>query len=62
MTPAENLYKLILPYRMALQNECPADVQLALMVNRWINPWHALTELEKAIPFKRRQQIKETIK
>ena len=58
MTPAERLYRIILPYRMAHQNECPSNVQLVLMVNRWINPWHALTDLEKAIPFKRRQQLK----
>ena len=59
MTQAEKLYKLILPHRMAHQNECPANIQLVLMMNRWINPWHALTELEKTIPFKRRQQLKE---
>ncbi len=43
------------------QNECPSDVQLVLMINRWINPWHACQDLEKIIPFKERLKIKEKI-
>ena len=34
----------------------PSDVQLVLMINRWINPWHACQDLEKIIPFK--EQLK----
>lgn len=30
-------------------------------VNKWMNPWHALQELEREIPFRRRQELKKTI-
>ena len=42
---AKKLYAIIAPHRMDHQNECPSDVQLVLMINRWINPWHACQEL-----------------
>ena len=54
---AENLYKIISPYKMTRQEECPANVKFILMINRWINPWHALQDLEKVIPFHVRLKI-----
>lgn len=56
---AKNLYAIIAHNCMDHQNECPSDVQLVLMINRWINPWHACQDLEKIIPFKELQKIKE---
>lgn len=56
---AENLYRMLHPYRMARKEECPAKVSLVLMINRWINPWHALQDLEKVIPFNVRKKIIE---
>ena len=58
---AKKLYAIVAPHRMDHQNECPSDVQLVLMINRWINPWHACQDLEKIIPFKERLKIKEKI-
>lgn len=49
---AETIYCMLYPYRHSLKE------RLMLAVNKWINPWHALTELEKEIPFKRRQKLK----
>lgn len=54
---AKTLYKKLYPYRDALEFECPADVKLALLVNRWPNPWAALQELSKSIPFKVRKTL-----
>ena len=59
---AENLYKIISPYRMAKQEDCPASVKFILMINRWINTWHALQDLEKVIPFNVRKQILSSAK
>lgn len=54
---AKTLYRKLYPYRDALESECPADVKLALLVNRWPNPWAALQELSKSIPFKVRKTL-----
>lgn len=59
---AETMWCTMYPYRNARKEECPAKVQLILMVNRLINPWNALQDLEKVIPFKRRQKLKELLK
>ena len=59
---AECLYTKLMPYRMAKKNETPSDIQFILLVNHWINPWHALQDLEKVIPFKRRTALKDMIK
>lgn len=56
---AENIYKKIVPYRMARKCDCPGSVQLILMINKWINPHHALQDLEKVIPFNRRKRLKQ---
>lgn len=58
---AESMWCKIAPYRNALKQDCPNHIKLILLVNRWVNPWHALTELEKEIPFKRRQKLKSVI-
>ena len=54
---AKVLYKKLYPYRDALEFECHADVKLALLINRWPNPWCALQELSKSIPF----QVRKTL-
>ena len=54
---AKTLYRKLYPYRDALEFECPADVKLALLINRWPNPWCALQELSKSIPF----QVRKTL-
>ncbi len=54
---AKALYRKIYPYRDALEFECPADVKLALLVNRWMNPWVAIQELSKSIPFHVRKKL-----
>lgn len=54
---AKRLYKMFHPYRDALESECPDAVKLALLVNRWPNPWAALQELSKSIPFKVRKTL-----
>lgn len=54
---AKTLYRKLYPYRDALEFECPADVKLALLVNRWPNPWAALQELSKSIPFRKRKKL-----
>lgn len=58
---AETMWCKIAPYRHKLKNECPPKIKLILMVNGCINPWHALQDLEKEIPFKRRQKLKSVI-
>ena len=58
---AETMWCRIAPYRDAMKQDCPAKIQLILAVNKWINPWHALQELEREIPFRRRQELKKTI-
>ena len=58
---AKKLYAIVAPHRMDNQNESPRDVQFVLMINRWINPWHACQDMEKIIPFKELQKIKEKI-
>ena len=58
MHRAETMYAIIYPYRDALKQDCQKKVQFILMVNRWINPWHALQELSKEIPFSRRQKLR----
>lgn len=58
---AENMWCKIAPYRNALKEDCPPHIKLILLVNKWINPWHALQDLEKEIPFKRRQELKKVI-
>ena len=59
MHRAETMYCMLLPYKDSMKEDVPAKIRLMLAVNKWINPWHALTELSKQIPFKRRQKIKE---
>ena len=59
MHRAETMYCMLLPYKDSMKEDVPAKIRLMLAVNKWINPWHALTELSKEIPFKRRQKIKE---
>lgn len=54
---AKRLYKMFHPYRDALEFECPADVKLALLINRWPNPWCAIQELSKSIPFRVRKTL-----
>lgn len=56
---AKVLYRKLHPYRDALESECPADVKLALLINRWPNPWCALQELSKSIPFRERKKLEE---
>ncbi len=58
MHRAETMYCMLLPYRHSLKEYVPAKIRLMLAVNKWIKPWHALQELEKEIPFKRRQKLK----
>lgn len=58
---AETMWCRIAPYRNALKQDCPHHVKLILLVNGWVNPWHALQDLEKEIPFKRRQELKKVI-
>ncbi len=58
---AEDLYKKIVPYRMSRKCDCPGSVQFILMINRWVNPHHALQDLEKVIPFKRRKQLEQEV-
>lgn len=58
MNRAETMYYMLVPYRHSLKEDVPAKIRLMLAVNRWINPWHALQDLEKEIPFKRRQKLK----
>lgn len=54
---AKRFYRMFYPYRDALESECPADVKLALLINRWPNPWCALQELSKSIPFLERKKL-----
>lgn len=58
---AKTLYKKLHPYRDALEFECPADVKLVLLINRWHNPWVALQELSKSIPFQERKKLEEAV-
>lgn len=58
---AETMWCKIAPYRNALKQDCLKKIQFILYLNKWINPWHALQDLEKEIPFKRRQELKRAI-
>lgn len=49
-------------YRHAIKEDCPAKVKPAMMVNKWMNPWHAMQDLEKVIPAKRLAKLKENLK
>lgn len=59
---AENMWIMFAPYRHAIKEDCPAKVKLALMVNKWMNPWHAMQDLEKVIPAKSLAKLKENLK
>ena len=54
---AKRLYRMLHPYRDALEFECPDAVKFALLINRWPNPWCALQELSKSIPFLERKKL-----
>lgn len=54
---AMTMYAKIYPYRDAIKQDCPPKIQLILMINKWINPWHALQDLAKEIPFKKRKAL-----
>ena len=58
---AETMWCKIVPYRNSLKHDCPKKIQFILYLNKWINPRHALQELEKEIPFNRRQELKKAI-
>lgn len=45
-----------------IKDDCPAKVKLAMMVNKRMNPWHAMQDLEKVIPAKRLAKLKENLK
>ena len=45
-----------------IKDDCPAKVKLSMMVNKWMNPWHAMHDLEKVIPAKRLAKLKENLK
>lgn len=45
-----------------IKDDCPAKVKLAMMVNKWMNPWNAMQDLEKVIPAKRLAKLKENLK
>lgn len=59
---AENMWIMLAPYSHAIKDDCPAKVKLAMMVNKWMNPWHAMLDLEKVIPAKRLAKLKENLK
>ena len=54
---AKRLYRMLYPYRDALESECPDTVKFALLINRWPNPWCALQELSKSVPFLERKKL-----
>lgn len=54
---AKTLYRKLYPYRDALEFECPADVKLALFINKWPNPWCAIQGLSKSITFRERKKL-----
>ena len=56
------MWIMFAPYRHAIKEDCPAKVKLALLVNKWMNPWHAMQDLEKVIPAKRLAKLKENLK
>lgn len=58
---AETMWCKIAPYRNSQKHDCPKKIQFILYLNKWINPWHALQDLEKEIPFKRMQELKRAI-
>ena len=45
-----------------IKEDCPAKVKLALLVNKWMNPWHAMQDLEKIIPANRLAKLKANLK
>ena len=45
-----------------IKEDCPAKVKPAMMVNKWMKPWHAMLDLEKVIPAKRLAKLKENLK
>lgn len=51
---AETMYAKIYPFRNSLMRDCPQRIQTILAVNNWCAPWHALKELARDIPLKRR--------
>lgn len=59
---AENMWIMFAPYRHSIKEDCPAKVKLALMVNKWMNPWHAMQDMEKVIPSKSLAKLKENLK
>lgn len=54
---ANQLYRMLYPYRDALESECSDTVKFVLLINRWPNPWCALQELSKYIPFLERKKL-----
>lgn len=56
------MWCMFAPYRHAIKEDCPAKVKLALIANKWMNPWHAMQDLEKVIPAKRLSKLKANLK
>ena len=43
------LHEKMRPHVNDLEHECPANIKLILYVHKWINPWHAINDIEKMI-------------
>lgn len=56
------MWIMFAPYRNAIKEDCTAKVKLDLMVNKWMNQWHAMQDLQKVIPAKRLAKLKENLK
>ena len=48
-TRAKAMIERMKPFKDAHEDEVPADIKLVLLINKWMNPWAAINELEKIV-------------
>lgn len=46
---AKAMIERMKPFKDAHEDETPDDIKIVLLINKWMNPWAAINELEKIV-------------
>lgn len=49
VTRAKAMIERMKPFKDAHEDEVPSDIKMVLLINKWMNPWAAINELEKIV-------------
>lgn len=49
VTRAKAMLERMKPFKDAYEDEVPADIKMVLLINKWMNPWAAINDLEKIV-------------